>query len=302
MGEIRRATRLERREGLWVGHFPAMASPCEVLVDTADSRAAARALEIVSRETWRIEAKYSRYREDSEISCIRRGAGEPRRVDDETARLLDFADRCHRLSEGRFDVTSGVLRRVWRFDGGTSIPSAAAVAGILPHVGWDRVEWTPPVLTLRPEMEIDFGGLGKEYAVDRGVVLLAAEIDAPALVNLGGDLACTGKRSSGEPWRIGIEAVRPAAAEDRGHGHLSVTTGALATSGDARRFLLRDGRRYSHVLDPRTGWPVEGAPRSVTVRASTCTEAGMLATFALLAGSGAEELLESEAVEWWCDR
>jgi thiamine biosynthesis lipoprotein len=84
--------------------------------------------------------------------------------------------------------------------------------------------------------------------------------------------------------------------------HIDLTVGALATSGDSRRFLLKDGKRYGHVLDPRSGWPVVGAPRSVTVAAATCTEAGMLATLALLQGTEAEAFLEAQAVQFWALR
>jgi thiamine biosynthesis lipoprotein len=147
-------------------------------------------------------------------------------------------------------------------------------------------------------MEIDFGGIGKEYAVDRAAALLrhAAE---PCLVNLGGDLAVTGPSAGGRPWRIGIEALDASGKPAR---VLELRRGALATSGDARRFLLKDGHRYGHVLDARTGWPVEGAPRSVTVAAATCTEAGTFSTLALLQGAGAEEFLRAQRVEFWCLR
>ena len=91
-------------------------------------------------------------------------------------------------------------------------------------------------------------------------------------------------------------------AEGRPIGALEIAGGALATSGDTKRFLLKDGVRYSHVLDPLTGWPVPDAPRSVTVLANTCTEAGMLATLSLLQGSEAESFLEAQSVRYWCVR
>jgi thiamine biosynthesis lipoprotein len=147
-------------------------------------------------------------------------------------------------------------------------------------------------------MEIDFGGIGKEYAVDRAAALVAP-IAPSSLLNFGGDLFAIGPSAQGRPWRVGIEAL---GATARAAKELELTHGALATSGDARRFLLKNGTRYGHVLDPRTGWPVQGAPRSVTVAAPTCTEAGMLATFALLAGRDAEAFLESQNVQHWCLR
>lgn len=292
-------TTLSHHEGVWVGHFTAMASPCEVLLDTLDAGLASRLVKIAWAEAMRIERKFSRYREDSVVHEIHTSRGSPVTVDEETAALLDFADHCHRLSEGRFDITSGVLRRVWRFDGSDRVPTHGEVEVILPLVGWDGVQWTAPTLTLPEGMEIDLGGLGKEYAVDRVHGLLALETDKPFLVNFGGDLRTSGPRADDRAWRVGIDDPE---AEGFPIRVVDLREGALATSGDARRYLERDGKRYAHVLDPSTGWPVEGAPRSVTVAAPTCTEAGMLATFAMLRGSEAERFLEEERVVHWCVR
>jgi thiamine biosynthesis lipoprotein len=276
-----------------------MASPCEILSDASDRQTAARLLEIARTEALRIEKKFSRYRDDSVVHAIHASRGREIEVDPETASLLDFADACHRMTEGRFDVTSGVLRRVWKFDGSDRLPAADAVAAILPLVGWERVLWRSPRLLLPPEMEIDLGGIGKEYAVDRVVTLLAAASDAPILVNFGGDLRASAPRSGAIPWRVGVEDPKAAGAALRG---IELYDGAMATSGDARRYLEKDGARYGHILDPRTGWPVVGAPRSVTVAAPTCTEAGMLATFAMLHGPDAESYLASLEAPSWCVR
>jgi thiamine biosynthesis lipoprotein len=284
---------------MWAGGFSAMASPCEILVDARERAVAARLVAMARAEALRIEGKFSRYRDDSVVHEIHHSRGGPVRVDEETAALLDFADRCHRLSGCRFDVTSGVLRRVWRFDGSDRLPDAAAVAALRPLVGWEKVRWTRPTLVVPDGMEIDLGGIGKEYAVDRVHALLAAATEAAFLVNFGGDLRASGPRSGHLPWRVGVDDPRAEGAPVR---VVELQRGALATSGDARRFLERDGVRYSHILDPETGWPVAGAPRSVTVAAPTCTEAGMLATFAMLRGPEAEAFLDAEGVRHWCIR
>ncbi len=149
-------------------------------------------------------------------------------------------------------------------------------------------------------MQIDLGGIGKEYAVDRVAGRLAEATPCSALVNFGGDLAVTRAPRERPAWRVGIE---PVPGDERRAGPvLEIRTGALATSGDARRFLLKDGVRYSHILDPQSGWPVEGAPRSVTVAADTCTQAGMLSTLAMLEGYNAEAFLDGEGVRYWCRR
>lgn len=275
-----------------------MASPCEVLTD-ADRTVAARLLDLVAEEAWRIEDKFSRYLPGNVIHSINHGDGRIVELDEETVHLFNFADRLYQISEGAFDVTSGVLRKAWRFDKSDRIPTAQEIEALLPRIGWEKVRWDPPYITLRPGMEIDFGGFGKEYAVDRAARLAAAESPASTLINFGGDLAITRPREDGSPWRIGIEspdsAGTPAAL-------IHLVQGGLATSGDAQRYLIRAGKRYSHILNPRTGWPVENAARSITVAANTCTEAGMLATLAMLRGDRAEAFLEEEGVRYWCSR
>jgi thiamine biosynthesis lipoprotein len=291
---------LERPAGQthWIGRFGAMASPCEVLVDVDDGDEARRLTELAAAEAWRIERKYSRYRDDSLVHEINASEGAPVTVDDETAGLLAFADRCHELSGGHFDITTGILRRVWRFDGSDRVPSRTQVKALLPLIGWTKVDWQPPVLVLPRGMEIDLGGLGKEYAVDRAAEILGHETDRGVLVNFGGDLRALRPPRAGH-WTVGIEDPR---RDRHAWRQITLARGGLATSGDARRFLQRRGVRYSHVLNPRTGWPVRQAPRSVTVIADSSLEAGMLATLALLRGRHAEEFLQEQDVQFWCYR
>jgi len=275
--------------------FTAMASPCEVLVPSMSHHAALAIGAVAAQEAWRIEKKFSRYRDDSVTAWIHRNRGIAIAVDEETAALMDFARQCFDLSEGLFDITSGVLRRVWRFDGSERIPDTAAVDALLPLIGFAKLQWNPPRLLLPEGMELDFGGIGKEYAVDRAYELLAARNTIPFLVNLGGDLRANRPPSHG-PWQVGIE--RPD-TEREPSLLLDLEHGALATSGDSRRYLLKDGVRYGHILHPGTGWPVPGAPRSVTVAASSCTEAGLLASMALLHGSRARAFLDDEGARYW---
>jgi thiamine biosynthesis lipoprotein len=278
--------------------FTAMAGPCAVLADTTDDRLGAEVGEIVKTEALRIEEKFSRYR-PSVVTHINENAGNAVEVDDETADLIDYSMVCHALSEGRFDITSGALQRAWKFDGSGKVPTDAQVREALRYVGWKRVIWERPMLRLSAGMEIDFGGIGKEYAVDRALTLVEKHTAVPVLVNLGGDLRVSGPRRDGTPWRVAIEDVDRAGTAA---GMLELPHGALATSGDTYRYVLDRGVRYVHVLDPQTGWPVPAAPRSVTVHANTCTEAGLLAKLALLRGAGAEEFLKLENVRAWCVR
>lgn len=291
---------LEKRNGYWQGRFEAMASPCEILVETEDRTLAAELLDIGAGEAWRIEKKFSRYRNDNVVHQINNSGGQPVTVDSETAHLLDFAQTLFELSDGMFDITSGVLRHAWTFDGGNHIPDKTRIAPLLSRVGWNKASWQNPQLTLPEGMQIDFGGIGKEYAVDRAALLIKAQSNVPCLVNFGGDLVITQARANGVPWHIGIESI---VSPQQSSGHvLQLQRGALATSGDTRRYLLKDGVRYGHILNPKTGWPIADAPRSVTVSAATCTEAGMLSTLGMLQGNNCEAFLDAEGVRYWCIR
>lgn len=294
------AVELTRADGLWVGRFRAMASPCEVLMESDDRETARLVIQAVADCAWRIEKKFSRYRADSAVGRINASAGRAIEVDDETANLLDYSARLNDLSDGLFDITSGVLRRAWSFDGGTNVPAPETLEALLPMVGWSKVRWQRPRIELLPGMQIDFGGVGKEYAVDHAATLVKQMTGDAALINFGGDLTVTRERRDGLSWRVGIEGV------NGGNGQsvrlLELSAGALATSGDTYRYVLNDGVRLPHVLDPRDGRPVRGAPRAVTVAAATCTLAGMLATLAMLRGPEAEAFLATEGVRHWVQR
>jgi thiamine biosynthesis lipoprotein len=290
------AASLARVEDYFVGRFQAMASPCEVLVDADDRTEAAGLLATAESEAHRVERKFSRYRLGNVIHRINHAGGQPVTVDPETASLIDYAATCWEMSDGMFDITSGVLRRVWRFDGGDRVPSGAAVREVLQHVGWHRVTWEHHTLMMPEGMEIDLGGVGKEYAVDRVAALLAARTRRPFLVNFGGDLYASGPRTGGRPWGVGVDD--PERTGEAALYRIELSRGGLATSGDSRRFVLWKGKRLGHILDPKTGWPVEGAPRAVTVIGRTCLEAGTLSTLAYLRGPRAGEFLEQQCVEF----
>jgi thiamine biosynthesis lipoprotein len=295
-----RSVSVDRGDGCWRGQFQAMASPCEVLCETGDRGDAIRLTTLAATEAWRIEDKFSRYLPGNIVERINCANGESVELDAETAHLIDFSATLYELSDGRFDITSGVLRRVWTFDGSDNLPSAVSVANILEETGWHKVSWISPTLQMPAGMQIDLGGVGKEYAVDRAAEQLRDATSVSCLINFGGDLAVTARPRHRDGWKVGIQALdAAAAAADR---LLTLQIGALATSGDSQRFLLKDNVRYGHILDAKTGWPVPDAPRSITVAAATCTQAGMLSTFAMLEGDGAEAFLDAQGVRYWCNR
>jgi FAD:protein FMN transferase len=288
-----------QREHIWYGHFQCMASPCEVLIETDDEKQARELIAQAEQEALRIEQKFSRYRDDNIIYRIHNSHGQAVSIDEETYRLLQFADNCYQLSEGLFDITSGVLRRLWNFNGTNQIPRQSQIDQILRHIGWEKVKFSKSEITLPHNMQIDFGGIGKEYAVDRVLQLLITQSDSSMMINFGGDCHANAPQKNGQPWITGIEnPLKPGDAA----GIIKLNHGALATSGDVYRYIQKGNIRYSHILNPKTGWPVMNGPRSVTVAAATCTEAGILSTLAMLQGNKAESFLKKQKIKYWCYR
>ena len=279
--------------------FDAMASPCEVLMISKDKKLALTLGKLVADEVWRIEDKYSRYQPTSVCSAINNSGGRVLAIDKETYLLLNFANTCYQLSDGVFDITSGVLRQVWQFDGSDNIPHAADVQKSLANIGWHKIYFDEQQIIMPNNMELDFGGIGKEYAVDRAMIIANAFTQLPLLINLGGDLAANKPPKTNVPWQVGIE--HPGFIE-RKPMVVSLLKGALATSGDAKRFLFKDNIRYSHILNAKTGWPVIQAPRSITVVAPQCIQAGILATLALMQGEQAESFLTEQEIKFWAIR
>ncbi len=275
-----------------------MASRCEVRIYAPEFVAAQSWADAAIAEVWRIEAKYSRYRDDSVVSTINRAAGlHPVQVDAETSALLDFGANLHAQSEGRFDLTSGVLRRAWNFKSG-KLPSTSEIEALLLLIGWSEVQRSDGrILLPRRGMEIDFGGIGKEYAADRAASAMLALGAQHGMVNLGGDVRVLGPAPDGTAWRIGIQD--PRGEPGRTIAHLDVANGALTTSGDYERYFEVDGRRYCHLLDPTTGWPVDHW-RSVSVVAPLAAAAGACATLAMLMPvAPALEFLRGQAMRFF---
>ncbi len=279
--------------------FRAMASQCEIKLWSADVQQAELVLQAAVAEVQRIEAKYSRYQAQSVISQINANAGiSDTIVDAETAALLDFAQQCFEQSDGLFDITSGVLRRAWDFKS-HRLPSQADIDALLPLIGWHKLNWQRPNVRLRlAGMQLDFGGFGKEYAADRAASVLIAAGMMHALVNLGGDVRVTGPQSDGTPWCIGIQHPRHA---DQAIASIAIGSGALATSGDYERYMVINGKRYAHLLNPHTGYPIACA-QSASVQAPLCVLAGALASCALLQGAGGLEFLRAQEFAFlWVD-
>ncbi len=264
--------------------FTAMGAPCELRLYAAAEDQAKQARAAAEAEVLRLETKYTRYRDDSLTSRVNRSAGDSRgvEVDEETAGLLDYAQTAYEQSDGLFDITSGVLRRAWDFKQG-KIPTSAELETILLLVGWDKLRWQRPRLILPiAGMELDFGGYVKEYAADSAARVCREQGIRYGFVELGGDIAVIGPHPDGTAWQVGIQHPRK---PEQAIATIKLGGGAIASSGDYERYFERDGRRYCHILNPRTGWPAEGF-QAVSVVAEQCLVAGTASTIAMLKGEG----------------
>lgn len=270
--------------------FAAMASHCEIAIAGLDEGLAERAASAAEAEVRRIEAKYSRFRADSVLGLINARAHlEPVPVDAETDSLLSYADRLHGLSQGLFDATTGPLQAAWDFVA-QRVPAPDELALALARVGWRHVKREGGTIAFdTPDIRIDLGGIGKEYAADRAGLVLWEAGAKSSYVNLGGDIRAVGPKPDGAPWRFGIRHPRDPQAL---LASIPLASGGLATSGDYERFFERDGRRYCHILSPTTGMPVEHW-QSVSVIAPLAITAGAMATIAMLSQGDALTFLRS---------
>ncbi|MAT94037.1 MAG: thiamine biosynthesis protein ApbE [Halioglobus sp.] len=275
--------------------FRAMGGPGRLRLEVTGRAQADAAIAAALAEVGRLERKYSRYLEDSVTTRINRAAGaDPVSIDAETAGLLDYADTVWRESDGLFDLTSGVLRRAWDFSA-DRLPAQADIDALLPLVDWQAVERDAQTVRLaRPGMEIDLGGVVKEYAADAAAAQLRDAGVAAALVDLAGDMVAVGTPADRPGWPVGI---RHPAQRQQAIAALELPPGALASSGDYERCITVDGRRYGHVLDPRSGWPVRGLV-AVSVLAPQCMVAGSAATVALLKGAQGIAWLDALGLPW----
>ena len=273
--------------------FQAMASGCEIVFASATRGEAKKVAKLAIDEISRIERKYSRYRPESIVSLINAAAGVGfAECDDETLALLHYADTLFKSSAGLFDITSGVLRKAWNFKSAV-LPDHQILSPLLDLIGWQRVERQGTAIRLPTTgMELDFGGFGKEYAADRAATVLHEQGVAHGYVNMAGDIRVIGPKPDGTPWMIGIQDPRH---KDRAIASIPLHGGALATSGDYERFFELDGKRYCHILNPLTGYPVTWW-RSVTVVTPMVITAGSYSTIAMLKEAGGLAFLQESGL------
>jgi thiamine biosynthesis lipoprotein len=236
-----------------------------------------------------LESVLSRHGEDTELSRMNRAAGKgPFKVSEDLWNVIDLAAKAWSASGGAFDPTVGPLVLLWVQAGKENrLPTEAAIEQARARTGFRKIAVDPAERTAAlPEgFSLDLGGIAKGYIVDQAAKVLRAAGVANGVVEAGGDLFAFGTRPDGGPWRIGIQD--PAAGEGVGSALvdvLAVTGRGVTTSGHYRRFTTIEGKRYSHILDPRTGRPVEQTVLSVTVVAPDAATADGLSTAVAVLG------------------
>ena len=258
-----------------------MGSRCELKIYSTSKSKSQKVRDLVIAEVSRFEEKYTRYKPTSVTSLINAEAGtnRPVKVDFETARLLDYAGSLYQQSDGLFDITSGVLRQAWDFRS-YQLPTDEELGPILDVIGWSKITWENDYVYLPIKgMEIDFGGFVKEYTADVIATICIENDIKHGFINLGGDLRVIGPHPDGSPWRVGIQHPRE---KEKPIVVVDIKYGAVATSGDYERYMIVDNVRYSHLLNPKTGWSIKPTYASVSIVAESCLLAGSFTTIAML--------------------
>jgi thiamine biosynthesis lipoprotein len=278
-----------KREHLIQGHT--MGTTYHITVVTDDLKGVGGLKEKIDMRLEDINRVFSTYLEDSEISRFNalHRAGEKFRVSDDFIQVLKVGRKIHQLSEGAWDGTVNPLVDLWGF-GPTrrepKMPAASAIKKRLQTVGFDRIQIIAPNFIVKHSARItlDLNSIAKGFAVDQVSRLIAAAGFKNYLVEIGGEVYAAGLRKDGKKWRIGINKPRKDAAINAVYKVVSLSNKAFATSGDYRNFFEIDGVRYSHIIDPRSGYPVSNGIAGVSIIAGNCTLADGLATAIMVMG------------------
>jgi len=265
--------------------FPALGTICEVQYLAPGGAAQATVFEqaaVAWVETF--EAKYSRFRPTSLVSKINAAAGSswvP--VDEEMSQLLGLCDILHSMTNGILDPTALPLISLWNWKTEhPALPSVHQIETARALVGWTKVQRAPgKILLPSPGMALDFGGFGKEYAVDIVAQMALDHGINNVLVDFGHDLRALGAPSGKPLWHIGLEDPQN---PGKTNGSMGISGRGVASSGDYIRHFKINGHRFGHIIDPRTGWPVSNGCTQATVLADTCLHAGVLSTTAFVLG------------------
>ncbi len=272
--------------------FQAMGSPCEILIDSKDELLANLIITKAVQEVIRLENKYSYYKENSFITKLNNTKKEC--IDKEIYDLLEVSNQAYKLSNKLFDITSGVLKSIWNFNSKNFIfPNKEQITSSLKNIGWNKVIYNHNEVILPPNFSIDLGGIVKEYAVDKVLEVLNQKYRTPILINLGGDLGVSNTKPK-NPWQIGLENPNNKNCPI----NIALIQGKIATSGDTHKFFIKNNKKYCHIINPLTGYPVKNPPKSVTVIYDNCLLAGILTTISILYEQDAEKFLKAQNVKY----
>jgi thiamine biosynthesis lipoprotein len=278
-----------KREHLIQGRT--MGTTYHITVVTDDLKGVGGLKEKIDMRLEDINRVFSTYLEDSEISRFNalHRAGEKFRVSDDFIQVLKVGRKIHQLSEGAWDGTVNPLVDLWGF-GPTrrepKMPAASAIKKRLQTVGFDRIQIIAPNFILKhsARMTVDLNSIAKGFAVDQVSQLIAASGFENYLVEIGGEVYAAGLRKDSKKWRVGINKPQKDAAINAVYKVVSLSNKAFATSGDYRNFFEIDGVRYSHIIDPHSGYPVSNGIAGVSIIANNCTLADGLATAIMVMG------------------
>ncbi|MEC7264657.1 MAG: FAD:protein FMN transferase [Bacteroidota bacterium] len=242
-------------------------------------------LDMAIAEITRIERLISSWDPDSQTSMINKNAGvAPVKVDRELFNLIERAIKISKLTQGAFDISYASMDRIWKFDGSVmEMPSEEAIKQSVAKVGYQNIEMDPENSTVflkKEGMKIGFGAIGKGYAADMAKALLLKNGVFSGIINASGDLNAWGTQPDGKDWMVAI--VNPLNKE-KVFSWLPVRDQAVVTSGNYEKFIILNGERYTHIIDPRTGYPSKGV-RSATIFTKNAELADALATSIFVMG------------------
>jgi thiamine biosynthesis lipoprotein len=262
-----------------------MGSRFDISVVATDVVKANAYIDTAADEITRIEKIISSWDPASQTSEINRNAGiKPIRVSAELFQLIERSIAISRLTDGAFDITYASMDKIWKFDGSMkNFPSEQEVAKSVARVGYEKIILDPENYSVfLPEegMKIGFGAIGKGYAADKAKDLLIHNGVIAGIINASGDMNTWGKQPSGEDWKV---AITNPLNKDQAFALVPITHGAVVTSGNYEKFVVFDAIRYSHIIDPRTGYPTHGIV-SATVFAPSAELADALATSVFVMG------------------
>ncbi len=299
LNRVRESVQVETRGDFHRVRCRAMSTPVNIVFAASRATAAEEFGRAAIEWIARFEARYSRFLPESIVGQINaRGGGDYLELDEETDQLLSLCAEMHRLTRGVFDAAALPLLRIWDWKADPPrIPSESAILAAREISGWEKVQRRPRAIRLpMAGMGIDLGGIGKEYAVDQLVAMARQFVISDVMIDIGQDIRVSGHAAGKDAWYIGLEEP-----DRTGEVWTAVrlTDQAIATSGDYARSFTIGGRRYGHILDPRSGMPVSNSCEAVSVIASSCVLAGILSTagFILGAAEGLELIRQQREAE-----